>query len=177
MTFKKLEVPTSSITEVKKSPMDVFQQARKEKTGVYIFNREKIAGVMLTQELYESLVKELDELRANEIQVETKKPDPEVSSHIRANELLDLVKTKIVPNTTIAVKKLDEQLTDFGFISKRDAFQGINELLEELQTTGKLTYVLSQAHATPFAIELIGEEDYQSAFVKKIIIRKILIKE
>ncbi|HAQ0804162.1 TPA: type II toxin-antitoxin system Phd/YefM family antitoxin, partial [Enterococcus faecium] len=28
MELKKLEVPTSSITEVKRSPMDVFAQAR-----------------------------------------------------------------------------------------------------------------------------------------------------
>ena len=46
MGLRKLDVPTSSITEVKKSPMDVFAQARKAETGVYIFNREKIAGVM-----------------------------------------------------------------------------------------------------------------------------------
>lgn len=176
MTFKKLEVPTSSITEVKKSPMDVFQQARKEKTGVYIFNREKIAGVMLTQELYESLVKELDDLRAKKEEISVTSL-PEATSQARSDELLELVKTKIVPNTTIAVKKLDEQLTDFGFSSKRDAFQGIDALLEELQTTGKLTYVLAEAHEMPFAIELIGEEDYQSTFVKKIIIKKILVKD
>ncbi|NLM66601.1 MAG: type II toxin-antitoxin system Phd/YefM family antitoxin, partial [Enterococcus sp.] len=38
MPLKKLEVPTTSITEVKKSPMDVFQQAREAGTGVYVFN-------------------------------------------------------------------------------------------------------------------------------------------
>lgn len=51
MELKKLEVPTSSITEVKRSPMEVFEQARKEGTGVYVFNREKVAGVMLTKEI------------------------------------------------------------------------------------------------------------------------------
>ncbi|HIF1660602.1 TPA: type II toxin-antitoxin system Phd/YefM family antitoxin, partial [Enterococcus faecium] len=56
MELKKLEVPTSSITEVKRSPMDVFAQARDAGTGVYIFNREKVAGVMLTQEQYETLL-------------------------------------------------------------------------------------------------------------------------
>ena len=63
MELKKLEVPTSSITEVKRSPMDVFDQARKAETGVYIFNREKVAGVMLTQEQYETLLQELELLR------------------------------------------------------------------------------------------------------------------
>ncbi|MGI6156070.1 MAG: type II toxin-antitoxin system Phd/YefM family antitoxin, partial [Enterococcus lemanii] len=64
MPLKKLEVPTTSITEVKKSPMDVFQQAREARTGVYVFNREKVAGVMLTQEQYETLLQELAEKRA-----------------------------------------------------------------------------------------------------------------
>ena len=63
LELKKLEVPTSSITEVKRSPMDVFDQARKAETGVYIFNREKVAGVMLTQEQYETLLQELELLR------------------------------------------------------------------------------------------------------------------
>ncbi|HLQ40499.1 MAG TPA: type II toxin-antitoxin system Phd/YefM family antitoxin, partial [Tetragenococcus sp.] len=63
MELKKLEVPTSSITEVKRSPMDVFEQARQAKTGVYVFNREKVAGVMLTQIQYETLLQELDDLR------------------------------------------------------------------------------------------------------------------
>ena len=44
MELKKLEVPTTSITEVKKSPMDVFNQAREAGTAVYVFNREKGAG-------------------------------------------------------------------------------------------------------------------------------------
>ena len=78
MGLRKLDVPTSSITEVKKSPMDVFAQARKAETGVYIFNREKIAGVMLTKEQYESLVEELNTLRDTLYQpVERELPFPE----------------------------------------------------------------------------------------------------
>ena len=73
MELKKLEVPTSSITEVKRSPMDVFAQARDAGTGVYIFNREKVAGVMLTQEQYETLLQELDVLRQT-VKVERKEP-------------------------------------------------------------------------------------------------------
>lgn len=73
LELKKLEVPTSSITEVKRSPMDVFAQARDAGTGVYIFNREKVAGVMLTQEQYETLLQELDVLRQT-VKVERKEP-------------------------------------------------------------------------------------------------------
>ena len=62
MGMKILDIPTSSISEVKWSPMDIFQKADKEAAGVYIFNREKVAGVMLTQKQYETLNKEIDEL-------------------------------------------------------------------------------------------------------------------
>lgn len=59
---KKLDVPLTSISEVKRSPMDIFFKASKEGSGVYVFNREKIAGVMLTQKQYESLLDEIEEL-------------------------------------------------------------------------------------------------------------------
>lgn len=62
MSMKILDIPTSSISEVKRSPMEVFQKADKEAAGVYVFNREKIAGVMLTQKQYETLNKEVDDL-------------------------------------------------------------------------------------------------------------------
>ncbi|SIN86996.1 hypothetical protein SAMN05878443_0225 [Carnobacterium alterfunditum] len=62
MAMKILDIPTSSISEVKRSPMEVFQKADKEAAGVYIFNREKVAGVMLTQKQYETLNKEVDSL-------------------------------------------------------------------------------------------------------------------
>lgn len=60
--MKILDIPTSSISEVKRSPMEIFQKADKEAAGVYIFNREKVAGVMLTQKQYESLTREVDGL-------------------------------------------------------------------------------------------------------------------
>ena len=60
--MKILDIPTSSISDVKRSPMEIFQKADKEAAGVYIFNREKVAGVMLTQKQYESLNKEVDGL-------------------------------------------------------------------------------------------------------------------
>lgn len=62
MSMRILDIPTSSISEVKRSPMEIFQKADKEAAGVYVFNREKVAGVMLTQEQYETLNKEVDSL-------------------------------------------------------------------------------------------------------------------
>lgn len=62
MDAKILNIPISHISDVKRSPMAVFEKAAKEDTGVYIFNRKEIAGVILTQEQYESLNKETDRL-------------------------------------------------------------------------------------------------------------------
>ncbi len=62
MSFKILDVPTTSISEVKKSPTIVFKKAEKENTPVYVFNRGDVAGVMLTQEQYESMTNEIEAL-------------------------------------------------------------------------------------------------------------------
>jgi hypothetical protein len=62
MAKRILNTPKSTISDVKKSPMDVFRRASKEDQGVYILNRKKIIGVMLTQNQYESLTKENDYL-------------------------------------------------------------------------------------------------------------------
>lgn len=62
MAMRILDIPTTSISEVKRSPMEVFQRADQESSGVYVFNREKVAGVMLTQKQYEALNKEVEGL-------------------------------------------------------------------------------------------------------------------
>lgn len=62
MKMRILDIPTTSISNVKRSPMEVFQKADQEAAGVYVFNREKVAGVMLTQKQYESLNREIEEL-------------------------------------------------------------------------------------------------------------------
>lgn len=72
MGMRTLDVPTTSISDVKRSPMEAFQRADREAAGVYVFNREKVAGVMLTQQQYESLNKEIEELysRLDDLTVE-----------------------------------------------------------------------------------------------------------
>ena len=62
MTTKILNIPISHISDVKRSPMDIFRKAAEEDRGVYIFNRKEIAGVMLTQKQYESFNEEVDRL-------------------------------------------------------------------------------------------------------------------
>ncbi|NLA33207.1 MAG: hypothetical protein GX864_04655 [Mollicutes bacterium] len=62
MNAKILNIPISNISDVKRSPMDVFKKADKEDKGVYIFNRNQVAGVMLTQKQYESFNEDIDNL-------------------------------------------------------------------------------------------------------------------
>lgn len=159
MELKKLEVPTSSITEVKKSPMTVFDQARHAGTGVYIFNREKIAGVMLTKEQYEGLLEELNTLRQADVADTTALPTPpQVESEVVAaepeatiaepvvpaglEELDQTLRQALVAGTVVSARYLDEQLVFSGFITKKSGFGGVTEILRELQTNGKVVYQL-----------------------------------
>lgn len=191
LDLKKLEVPTSSITEVKRSPMDVFDQARKAETGVYIFNREKVAGVMLTQEQYETLLQELADLR--------QKANEEVQAPIESNELLgdytdqtaavvstsdgldELVQTLkryLITDVTISAKNLDERMVTLGFITKKTGFGGVVDMLNELTATGKINYQLRRKPNSRTVIaEIIGEQDSQSQLFDKIIIKKIYLHE
>lgn len=58
------DIPMLSITDIKVSPMKGFRQAETQGTGVYVTNRNDVVGVMLTQTQYETLVRELHDLRA-----------------------------------------------------------------------------------------------------------------
>lgn len=192
MELKKLEVPTSSITEVKRSPMDVFDQARKAETGVYIFNREKVAGVMLTQEQYETLLQELATLRqliATETEEAktngtgtnepfTKNRTAIVSTSESLDELVSALKQYLVTGVSISAKNLDERMVALGFITKKTGFGGVVDMLNELTETGKINYQLRKKPNGKIVIaEIIGEQDSQSQIFDKLIIKKIYLHE
>ncbi|WP_066025736.1 prevent-host-death protein [Enterococcus mundtii] len=192
MELKKLEVPTSSITEVKRSPMDVFDQARKAETGVYIFNREKVAGVMLTQEQYETLLQELATLRqliATETEEAktngtgtnepfTKNRTAIVSTSESLDELVSALKQYLVTGVSISAKNLDERMVALGFITKKTGFGGVVDMLNELTETGKINYQLRKKPNGKIVIaEIIGEQDSQSQLFDKLIIKKIYLHE
>ncbi|MFP3774279.1 type II toxin-antitoxin system Phd/YefM family antitoxin [Enterococcus mundtii] len=192
MELKKLEVPTSSITEVKRSPMDVFDQARKAETGVYIFNREKVAGVMLTQEQYETLLQELATLRqlvATETEEAktngtgtnepfTKNCTAIVSTSESLDELVSALKQYLVTGVSISAKNLDERMVALGFITKKTGFGGVVDMLNELTETGKINYQLRKKPNGKIVIaEIIGEQDSQSQLFDKLIIKKIYLHE
>ncbi|OTP12479.1 hypothetical protein A5844_000712 [Enterococcus sp. 10A9_DIV0425] len=187
MVLKKLEVPTSSITEVKRSPMDVFDQARKAETGVYIFNREKIAGVMLTQTQYETLLQELETLRhiVKEQEVEQEGTDSfaQDPSAIEATsdeltEIVQQLKQYLVTGVTISAKHIDERMVALGFITKKTGFGGVVDMLTELTETGKINYQLRRKPNGKIVVaEIIGEQDSQSQLFDKVIIKKIYVHE
>lgn len=192
MELKKLEVPTSSITEVKRSPMDVFDQARKAETGVYIFNREKVAGVMLTQEQYETLLQELatlhqlvatetEEAKTNGTGTNepfTKNRTAIVSTSESLDELVSALKQYLVTGVSISAKNLDERMVALGFITKKTGFGGVVDMLNELTETGKINYQLRKKPNGKIVIaEIIGEQDSQSQLFDKLIIKKIYLHE
>ncbi|MGX7351214.1 prevent-host-death protein [Enterococcus canis] len=160
MELKKLEVPTASITDVKKSPMEVFQLAREKGTGVYIFNREKVAGVMITQEQYERLVDDLEEL-----------PMEDVSLEGEESELLQSLKNLFPGEKVTTAKWIDDHMIELGFITKKSEFGGVGNIVKELEETGKLVYQLRQRD-NAVKVELIGTPDSQAALFDQLIIKR-----
>ena len=168
MELKKLEVPTTSITEVKKSPMDVFNQAREAGTAVYVFNREKVAGVMLTQEQYENLLMELH----NRPEVE----EDALQTADGLEEFLGKMRSALITGATISAKNLDERMVALGFITRKTGFGGVVDMISELKESGKIVYQLRKKHeGKTIVAEVIGEQDSTSSLFDKLIIKKILL--
>lgn len=194
MTLKKLEVPTTSITEVKKSPMDVFQQARDAGTGVYVFNREKIAGVMLTQEQYETLLQELEESRqkialtegaANQAasvsiaeKLAPENASVEDSTISGLEDFFQEMRQTIVTGSLVSAKNLDERMVALGFITKKSGFGGVIGMITELKESGKIIYHLRRKpEGKTIVAEVIGEPDNQSQLFDKLIVKRIHLRE
>lgn len=170
MELKKLEVPTTSITEVKKSPMDVFEQARQAGTAVYVFNREKVAGVMLTQEQYENLLQELHN--------RPKPVEDEIGTVDGLDDFLNVMREALITGSTISAKNLDERMVALGFITRKTGFGGVVDMVTELKQTGKIIYQLRKKHDGKNVVaEVIGEQDNQATMFDKLIIKKIYLKD
>lgn len=58
----KLKVPITNVSELKKSPKKIIEQARKERNGVYIFNHNQPEAVVLTAADYEKLINKIEYL-------------------------------------------------------------------------------------------------------------------
>jgi len=68
-----LNVPVKSISDLKASPMTIFEESKLKKLATYIFNRNKAVGVVLPPDLYESLVSENIALQEKLLDVEIEK--------------------------------------------------------------------------------------------------------
>ncbi|MDN6640052.1 MAG: type II toxin-antitoxin system Phd/YefM family antitoxin [Tetragenococcus sp.] len=178
MELKKLEVPTTSITEVKRSPMEVFEQAKQAGTAVYVFNREKVAGVMLTQDQYETLLQELDELRDGTTP-STQASKQEEGNFVDAEleELYQQLRKSLLTDASISAKALDERMVSHGFITRKTGFGGVTEMLNELKQSGKIVYQLRQKSAGANVLaEIIGEQDKKAQLLDHINIKRIYLK-
>ncbi|MBO0469020.1 type II toxin-antitoxin system Phd/YefM family antitoxin [Enterococcus sp. DIV0242_7C1] len=151
-----------SITDVKQSPMTVFATAKKEETGVYIYNRNRVAGVMLTVEQYEDLLEK-----------QSAQQDPKV----KIAQLNQTIRKKIAFGSLISAKNLDEQLVGLGFITKKAESDNYNEMMNELNETGKIDYQLQKKEdRTNIFAEVIGEQSNQSQLPDKLIVKKIHLR-
>jgi PHD/YefM family antitoxin component YafN of YafNO toxin-antitoxin module len=65
-----LNVPTASLTDVKKSPTRIFNLAAERQNAVYVFNRGSVAGVLLTQEQFEGFIRHIEELEDRLLEAE-----------------------------------------------------------------------------------------------------------
>jgi len=175
MELKKLEVPTTSITEVKRSPMEVFDQAKQAGTAVYVFNREKVAGVMLTQTQYETLLQELDELRDGTSSEPPQKEEEYADTEL--DELYKLLQKSLMTGSSISAKVLDERMVSYGFITRKTGFGGVTDMINELKQSGKITYQSRQKSQGKNVIaEIMGKQEKSARLLDQIIIEKIYMK-
>lgn len=68
--LKTIDAPISSISKLKKSPTKLFDEAKKVKSGIYIFNRDTPSGVVMSVHDYENMVHKIDQLREELLDME-----------------------------------------------------------------------------------------------------------
>ncbi|WP_411843753.1 hypothetical protein [Salinicoccus sp. HZC-1] len=60
--MKIMNVPMKSVSDIKRSPMRIFERAKESNNGIYILNRNQVVGVVLTRNQYESIYNEMESL-------------------------------------------------------------------------------------------------------------------
>ncbi len=56
----KINVPLTSISDIKKAPMKIFSMSKDKKTAVYVLNKNKEVGVMLDIDEYNKMMDFID---------------------------------------------------------------------------------------------------------------------
>lgn len=159
-----IEQSSYSITQLKKSPMAAFDLAKKDGKGLYVYNRGKAVGVMLTVEQYEEL---------------SKKQTFENSISEKLEKLNNAIRNKISFGSLISVKNLDDQLVSLGFISKIEypEMSDYEDVIQEINETGKIEYQLEKKQdRTNIFAEVIGEQSNTSQLPDKLIVKKIHLR-
>ncbi|MHC5227371.1 type II toxin-antitoxin system Phd/YefM family antitoxin [Enterococcus sp. LJL99] len=159
-----IEQPSYSITQLKQSPMAAFDLAEKEGTGLYVYNRGKAVGVMLTVEQYEQL---------------SNKKTLENTTYEKLEKLNNAIRNKISFGSLISTKNLDEQLVSLGFISKSEPTEAddYEDVIQEINETGKIEYQLEKKEdRTNIFAEVIGEQSNTSQLPDKLIVKKIHLR-
>jgi PHD/YefM family antitoxin component YafN of YafNO toxin-antitoxin module len=98
--IKELNVPIVGVSELKRSPSQVFDEAEKAKNGVYILNNNTAIGVVMDVKTYESLVeiqrkntlleKQIKQMELRDALAEAKNiaHDDKVDSYDNAHDLM-----------------------------------------------------------------------------------------
>lgn len=148
-----------SITDVKQSPMAIFDLAKQQEAGVYVYNRNRAVGVMVTVEQYKTLQQKAE-----------KSTNPLNGQH----QMEQKIREAIPFGTVLSARALDERLCALGFESRIDPETVSAEMIHELNESGKIDYLGQEMmKAGRILAEVIGEQSNQSNLPDKIIIKKI----
>lgn len=102
--MKKLKVPHTSLREVKSDPLKVFKQAEEEKSGVYVLDHNNVAGVIMSENHYESLIRRIEHLEGENLELiaAARLQDTEITTYTDEEVRGDLA------NRDMATDEIDE---------------------------------------------------------------------
>lgn len=88
--MKKLDVSTASISDLKKSPKKIIEEARTKKTGVYVLSHGKPTAVVLGVDEYEALINsyEVMEERIADLKLAERLPELKKEASIPVSEVI-----------------------------------------------------------------------------------------
>lgn len=90
MFMKTLDVPTTNMSDLKKSPKKVIDEVKDQKTGVYVFNHDKPTAVILDVDNYEALVNSYEEMEEKlaDLELAAKLPELKKEASRPASEVI-----------------------------------------------------------------------------------------
>lgn len=91
LSMKKLDVPTVSVSDFKKSPKQIIEEARTKKTGVYVLNHGKPTAVVLGVDDYETLINSYEAMKEKiaDLELVERLPELKKEASIPVSEVID----------------------------------------------------------------------------------------